>query len=244
MIHICVCFVSNGGNGRRYAANSPVKRKQTMNTNNNNETNTNTTPDAADAVNPSTHGGLTADAVLNAEGIENKAAPVARIRRGEIATNTKVVADGWGAAFKYLAAFERAPNWFNGASRFAFRSGDTRARRLTGEGEDAKGHAVIVNYVPTVRVMRTDEKGQKVTEWHETAHLLANVGICVPSRVNLALAKKIQSVFNRIFCSGHSPADVLGKKMSDKEKAQKAQEERDYWKAEAERLAKAAEKKA
>lgn len=211
-----------------------------MNTNNNEtNNNTNTTPDSVDAINPSTHGGISAGDVLNAEGIENKSAPVARIRRGEIATDTKVVADGWGAAFKYLGAFDKAPKWFEGATRFAFRGGDTRARRLVSEGEDAKGHAVIVNYVPTVRITR-NENGQKVTEWYETAHLLSNVGVCVPGRVNLALAKKIQSAFNRIFCSGHSPADVLGKKMSDKEKAQKAQEERDYWKAEAERLAKVA----
>ena len=209
-----------------------------MNTNNN-ETNTNTTPDAVDAINPSTHGGITAAAVLNAESIENKSAPVARIRRGEIATDTKVVADGWGAAFKYLGAFDKAPKWFEGATRFAFRGGDTRARRLASEGEDAKGHAVIVNYVPTVRITR-NENGQKITEWYETAALLSHVGVCVPARVNLAFAKKVQSVFNRIFCSGHSPSDVLGKKMSDKEKAQKAAEERDYWKAEAERLAKAA----
>lgn len=210
-----------------------------MNTNNN-ENNTNTTPDAADAINPSTHGGITAGAVLNAESIENKSAPVARIRRGEIATETKVIADGWSAAFKYLGAFDKAPKWFEGASRFAFRGGDTRARRLTGEGEDAKGHAVIINYVPTVRISTTDEKGQKITVWHETAALLSRVGVCVPSRVNLALAKKVQSAFNRIFCSGHSPADVLGKKMSDKERAAKATEEAAYWRAEAERLAKAA----
>lgn len=215
-----------------------------MNTNNNNETNTNTTPDAVDAINPSTHGGITAGAVLNAESIENKSAPVARIRRGEIATDTKVIADGWSAAFKHLGAFDKSPKWFDGATRFAFRGGDFRARRLTSEGEDAKGHAVIVNYVPTVRISTTDEKGQKITVWHETAALLSRVGVCVPSRVNLALAKKIQSVFNRIFCSGHSPAEVLGKKMSDKERAAKATEEAAYWRAEAERLAKAAEKKA
>jgi len=215
-----------------------------MNTNNNEtNTNTNTQPDAVDAINPSTHGGITAADVAEAEGIENKSAPVARIRRGEIATGVKVIADGWGAAFKYLGAFNKAPHWFpDGVSRFAFRGGDTRARRLTGEGEDAKGHAVIVNYVPTVRITRT-VNGQSVTEWYETAHLLSNVGVCVPSRVNLALAKKIQSAFNRIFCSGHSPADVLGKKMSDKEKAQKAQEEAAYWKAECERLAKVATEK-
>ncbi len=210
-----------------------------MNTNNN-ENNTNTTPDAVDAINPSTHGGITASAVATAEGITNNAPIVARIRKGEIATDTKVISDGWSAAFKHLGAFDKSPKWFEGATRFAFRSGDTRARRLTGEGEDAKGHAVIVNYVPTVRITTNDEKGQKITVWHETAALLSRVGVCVPSRVNLALAKKIQSVFNRIFCSGHSPAEVLGKKLSDKEKAQKAAEERDYWKAEAERLAKAA----
>jgi hypothetical protein len=230
------------GDGRNGRGNSP-KGKNKMNTNETNN-NANTQPDAADAVNPSTHGGLTAAAVETAEGLEKAAPIVARIRRGEIATSTKVVADGWGAAFKHLGAFDKAPHWFEGATRFAFRSGDTRARRLTGEGEDAKGHAVIVNYVPTVRISTTDEKGQKITVWHETAALLSRVGICVPSRVNLATAKKIQSVFNRVFCSGHSPAEVLGKKMSDKERAQKAQEERDYWKAEAERLAKAAEKNA
>lgn len=207
---------------------------------NTNETNNNTQIDAVDAVNPATHGGITASAVATAESITNNAPIVARIRKGEIATATKAVVDGWGAMFKHLGAFDKAPRWFDGATRFAFRGGDTRARRLTGEGEDSKGHAVIVNYVPTVRISTTDEKGQKITEWHETAALLYKVGICVPSRVNLALAKKIQSVFNRIFCSGHSPADVLGKKLSDKEKAQKAAEERDYWKAEAERLAKAA----
>lgn len=214
---------------------------------NTNETNNNNTQiDAVDAVNPATHGGITASAVATAEGITNNAPIVARIRKGEIATATKAIADGWGAAFKYLGAFEKAPKWFEGATRFAFRGGDTRARRLASEGEDAKGHAVIVNYVPTVRITRAAENGQKITEWHETAALLSRVGVCVPGRVNLALAKKVQSVFNRIFCSGHSPADVLGKKMSDKEKVQKAQEERDYWKAEAERLAKVAnaEKKA
>lgn len=215
-----------------------------MNTNETNN-NTNTTPDACDAINPSTHGGITSSAVETAEGIENKSAPVARIRRGEIATDTKVIADGWGAAFKYLGAFDKAPHWFEGASRFAFRGGDTRARRLASEGEDSKGHAVIINYVPTVRITTNDEKGQKITVWHETAALLSRVGVCVPSRVNLALAKKIQSVFNRIFCSGHSPSEVLGKKMSDKERAAKATEEAAYWRAEAERLAKLnAEKKA
>ena len=215
-----------------------------MNTNNNEtNNNTNTTPDAVDAINPSTHGGITADAVLNAESIENKSAPVARIRRGEIATGKEVTADGWGAALKYLGTFDKAPKWFEGATRFAFRSGDFRARRLASDGEDAKGHAVIVNYVPTVRITRT-ENGQKITEWYETAAILSHVGVCVPSRVNLAFAKKIQSAFNRIFCSGISPADVLGKKTSDKEKAQKAQEEAAYWRAEAERLAKIAEKKA
>jgi hypothetical protein len=211
---------------------------------NTNETN-NTQIDAVDAINPATHGGLTAAAVLNAEGIENKAAPVARIRRGEIATETKAIIDGWGAAFKHLGEFDKSPHWFEGATRFAFRSGDTRARRLSGDGEDSKGHCVVINYVPTVRISTTDEKGQKITVWHETAALLSRVGVCVPSRVNLALAKKIQSVFNRIFCSGHSPSEVLGKKMSDKERAAKATEEAAYWRAEAERLAKAAaEKKA
>lgn len=226
--------------GRERAA---IRRKIKTNMNTNNETNnnTNTQPDAVDAINPATHGGITAAAVLAAEGLEKSAPIVARIRRGEIATTTKVVADGWGAAFKHLGAFEKAPKWFDGATRFAFRSGDTRARRLTGESEDARGHAVIVNYVPTVRITR-NENGQKLTEWHETAALLASVGVCVPSRVNLSLAKKIQSVFNRIFCSGHSPAEVLGKKMSDKERAAKATEEAAYWRAEAERLAKVAEK--
>lgn len=212
-----------------------------MNTNNNEtNNNTNTTQDAVDAINPSTHGGITAAEVSTAEGIKNGAAPIARIRRGEIATDEKVVADGWAAMFKHLAAFEKAPKWFEGATRFAFRGGDVRARRLSGDGEDSKGHCAIVNYVPTVRITTTDEKGQKQDKWRTVSPLLFEVGVCVPSHVNLALAKKIQSVFNRIFCSGHSPADVLGKKVSDKERAAKATEEAAYWKAECERLAKVA----
>lgn len=230
------------GTGENGAAIRDEKKKvKNMTNTDNNDNNTNTTPDAVDAINPSTHGGITADAVATAESITTNAPIVARIRKGEIATDTKVIADGWGAALKYLGEFDqKAPKWFDGATRFAFRGGDVRARRLSGDGEDSKGHGVVINYVPTVRITTTDGKGQKITEWHETAHLLADVGICVPSRVNLALAKKIQSVFNRIFCSGHSPAEVLGKKMSDKDRAAKATEEAAYWRAEAERLAKAA----
>ena len=144
--------------GRAKTGGNSPKGKKTMNTN---ETNNNTQIDAVDAVNPATHGGITASAVATAESITNNAPIVARIRKGEIATATKAIADGWSAAFKHLGAFDKAPKWFEGATRFAFRGGDTRARRLTGEGEDSKGHAVIVNYVPTVRISTTDEKGQK-----------------------------------------------------------------------------------
>lgn len=157
---------------------------------------------APSAITPETHGGLNSAEIETAEGRENHAPIVAYVRKGEIATDKAITLNGYAAIFKAFKDMGTRPDWFEGrhVSRFAFRGANRAARRLNGMSETSAGRLAVVTFTPTCKTREG---------WVSVADILADSGIAVPLSVNLATAKKVQSTFNKVFCSGVAPRDAV-----------------------------------
>lgn len=164
---------------------------------------------APSAITPETHGGLNPGDIAAVEQRENHAPIVAYARKGEITTSKAITLNGYASIFKAFKDMSTRPDWFEGfhVSRFAFRSGNRAARRLTGMVETSQGRLSVVTFTPTCHARPKCSK--EPATWMPLADVLAESGIAVPLSVNLATAKKVQATFNKVFCSGVAPRDAV-----------------------------------